>query len=39
MFDTELIEQHKDVPAPFSSENPSPEVRFFIASDYDFFWY
>jgi hypothetical protein len=39
MFDTELTEQKGDVPAPFSSETPPPEIRFFIASNHVFFWH
>jgi hypothetical protein len=39
MFDTELIDRPSDVPAPFSSENPPPEVRTYTTSDCVAFWH
>jgi hypothetical protein len=37
IFDKDLTKQPDVVPAPFSSENPPPEERSFIVSDYTFF--
>jgi hypothetical protein len=39
IFDKYLTKQPDVVPISFSNENPPPEVRSFIVSDYTFFWH